>query len=110
MRNLLPMFALIALSMGAVNTYAQRDTVDNEVKVATTETLDSAVANTDFASTDLDDVPATNSRLNADQNDNPMYSNGRIYVVIAVIAVVFIGLAGYLIHLDRKITKLENEK
>ena len=44
------------------------------------------------------------------QNDNPMYSNGKIYVVVAVIAIIFVGLALYLIQLDRKITKLENEK
>jgi len=44
------------------------------------------------------------------QNDNPMYSNGRIYVVVAVIAIIFVGLALYLVQLDRKITKLENEK
>lgn len=44
------------------------------------------------------------------QNDNPMYSNGKIYVVVAVIAIIFVGLALYLVQLDRKITKLENEK
>ena len=44
------------------------------------------------------------------QNDNIMYSEGKIYVVIAVIAIIFIGLAGYLVKLDRSIKKLENEK
>lgn len=44
------------------------------------------------------------------QNDHPMYSNGKIYVVVAVIAIIFVGLALYLAQLDRKITKLENEK
>ncbi|MCH1402113.1 MAG: CcmD family protein [Schleiferiaceae bacterium] len=44
------------------------------------------------------------------QNDNPMYGNGKIYVVVAVIAIIFVGLALYLVQLDRKITKLENEK
>jgi len=44
------------------------------------------------------------------QNGGPMYSNGRIYVVVIVIAIIFIGLALYLFLLDRKITKIENEK
>ncbi len=39
-----------------------------------------------------------------------MYSAGRSYLVVSVIALIFIGIAAYLFHLDRKITKLENEK
>ncbi len=35
--------------------------------------------------------------------------NGKIYVVVIIIAIVFIGLAGYLINLDRKISKLEKK-
>mgnify|MGYP003648404403 CR=1 FL=1 len=35
--------------------------------------------------------------------------NGKIYVVVVIIAIVFIGLAGYLINLDRKISKLEKK-
>ena len=44
------------------------------------------------------------------QSNNFMYSEGKIYVVIAVIAVIFLGLAGYLYRMDRKISALENEK
>jgi CcmD family protein len=44
------------------------------------------------------------------QSKNFMYSEGKIYVVIAVIAVIFLGLAGYLYRMDRKISALENEK
>jgi len=36
-----------------------------------------------------------------------MRSNGKIYVVVAVIIVIVIGLFIYLVNLDRKITKLE---
>lgn len=36
-----------------------------------------------------------------------MRSNGKIYVVVAVIAVIFIGLMGYLYQLDRRVKKLE---
>lgn len=38
-----------------------------------------------------------------------MRSNGKIFVVVGVIALVFIGVVGYLIHLDQKVKKLEKE-
>jgi CcmD family protein len=44
------------------------------------------------------------------QSENLMYSEGKIYVVVAVIAIIFLGLAGYLYRMDRKVTALENEK
>ena len=36
-------------------------------------------------------------------------SSGKIYVVIAVIAVVFVGLAIYLYTIDRRLKKIEKE-
>jgi CcmD family protein len=39
-----------------------------------------------------------------------MRSEGKIYVVIAVILTILLGLIMYVWRLDRKITKLENEK
>lgn len=36
-------------------------------------------------------------------------SSGKIYVVVAVIAVVFVGIAVYLFVIDRKLTKLEGK-
>lgn len=36
-----------------------------------------------------------------------MRSNGKIYVVVAVILTIFTGIVIYLIRLDRKISKLE---
>jgi hypothetical protein len=39
-----------------------------------------------------------------------MRSNGRIYVVVAVIVVILIGLILYLVRLDRKISRIEREK
>ena len=39
-----------------------------------------------------------------------MRSNGRIYVVVAVILVILIGLFLYLLRLDRKISRMEKEK
>jgi uncharacterized membrane protein len=38
-----------------------------------------------------------------------MRSNGRIYVVIAVILTILFGLILYIIRLDRKISKLEKQ-
>jgi len=37
-----------------------------------------------------------------------MRSNGKIYVVVAVLVIILIGLFIYLITLDRKINRLEN--
>lgn len=39
-----------------------------------------------------------------------MRSNGRIYVVIAVVVTILIGLLLYMFRLDRKISKLEKDK
>ena len=36
-----------------------------------------------------------------------MRSNGKIYVVVAVILTIFAGIILYLVRLDRKVTKLE---
>jgi hypothetical protein len=38
-----------------------------------------------------------------------MRSNGRIYVVVAVVLTILIGLILYVLRLDRKISKLEKE-
>lgn len=38
-----------------------------------------------------------------------MRSNGRIYVVVAVVVVILIGLILYLARLDRKISRMEKE-
>ena len=38
-----------------------------------------------------------------------MKSNGKIYVVVAVVLTILLGLFAYVWNLDRKITKLENK-
>jgi len=38
-----------------------------------------------------------------------MRSRGKIFVVVAVIAAVFIGIVLFLVFLERKLTKLENQ-
>lgn len=39
-----------------------------------------------------------------------MRSNGKIYVVLAVILTIFAGIIIYLIRLDKKMSKLEKEQ
>jgi CcmD family protein len=38
-----------------------------------------------------------------------MRANGKIYVVVAVLLIIFFGLIVYLINLDRKVSKLEKK-
>ena len=38
-----------------------------------------------------------------------MRSNGKIYVVVAVVLTILFGLIAYVIRIDRKISKLEKE-
>ncbi len=37
-------------------------------------------------------------------------SSGKIYVVVAVMVVLFLGLASYLFSIDKKITRLEKQQ
>jgi hypothetical protein len=37
-------------------------------------------------------------------------SEGKIYIVIGVLMIIFIGFIFYLIRLDRRVTKMENEE
>ena len=47
------------------------------------------------------------------QNDVEMADTfrqeGKIYVVIGVLLIIFLGIVGYLISLDRRLRKLENK-
>ena len=38
-----------------------------------------------------------------------MRSEGKIYVVVAILTVILVGLIGYLITLDRKVNRLERK-
>lgn len=38
-----------------------------------------------------------------------MHQNGKIYVVVGVLVIIFLGIVGYLISIDRKLFKLEKE-
>ncbi len=37
-------------------------------------------------------------------------SSGKIYVVVGVIAVIFLGIATYLFYMERRLSKLEKEQ
>lgn len=39
-----------------------------------------------------------------------MRSNGKIYVVVVICLVILFGLIGYVLRIDRKLTKLEQQK
>ncbi len=41
--------------------------------------------------------------------DDVLRSSGKIYVVVVVIAVIFIGLAIYLFSMDRRLKKIEKQ-
>lgn len=41
------------------------------------------------------------------ENADLMRSNGKIYVVVAVVVIILLGLFAYVFNLDRKISKLE---
>ncbi len=47
--------------------------------------------------------------LLAQQDMDFMRSMGKMYVVVAVIAVIFVGIVIFLVYLDRKLTKLEDQ-
>ena len=53
---------------------------------------------------------AQNTTTDSAEMADAMRSNGKIYVVVAVIVTIFAGLIIYLVRLDRKINKLEKEK
>ncbi len=46
----------------------------------------------------------------ATSSDFDMRSSGKIYVVIAVLLLIFIGIALYLFSLDKRLKKLEQHK
>jgi CcmD family protein len=48
------------------------------------------------------------------QSDSPemadtMRSEGKIYVVVAIFMIILTGLIGYLVRMDRKLTRLEKK-
>lgn len=54
-------------------------------------------------------APAAFAQEGVPEMADLMRSSGKIWVVVAVLAVIFAGIFAYLIRLDRKITRLERE-
>jgi uncharacterized integral membrane protein len=52
----------------------------------------------------------TNAQNTGKQTTDLMRSNGRIYVVIAVMLTILTGLILYLVRLEKKISRLEKDK
>lgn len=49
-------------------------------------------------------------KLNEPEMADTFRSNGKIYVVVAVILTIFAGIIIYLVRLDRKMSRIEREK
>jgi CcmD family protein len=47
--------------------------------------------------------------LMAQGNRDFMRESGKIYVVVGVIGLIFLGIVSYLVYLERKLTKLEHQ-
>lgn len=41
--------------------------------------------------------------------DDLLYQNGKLYVVVSILVIIFAFLAAYLVRLDKKITELEKK-
>ncbi len=54
-------------------------------------------------------VQAQGGMSQTSQIDNVMRSNGRIFVVVAVMLIILTGLVLYLFRIDRKIGRIERE-
>lgn len=50
------------------------------------------------------------AQTNSPEMADVMRSNGKIYVVVLVLATIFAGIIVYLVSLDRKISKIEKNK
>lgn len=54
-------------------------------------------------------LPAVAQVSNEPQMADLMRSNGKIYVVVAVMMVIFIGIVAYLFYIDKKLKRLEQQ-
>lgn len=60
-------------------------------------------------SQDKIEITAEDYENNTVEMADTMRSNGKIYVVVAVVMVVFAGIIFYMIQTERKITRIERE-
>lgn len=57
----------------------------------------------------LQSVQTFSQQSNSVEMATGLRSSGKIYVVVAVISVIFIGLAAYLFTIDKRLKKIERE-
>ena len=57
----------------------------------------------------LHSVQTFSQESNSVEMATGLRSSGKIYVVVAVISVIFIGLAAYLFTIDKRLKKIERE-
>ncbi len=57
----------------------------------------------------LQSVQTFSQESNSVEMATGLRSSGKIYVVVAVISVIFIGLAAYLFSIDKRLKKIERE-
>lgn len=55
-------------------------------------------------------ISVSSSAQGINEQSDIMRSNGKIYVVMAVVLIILFGLFAYLISVDRKIGKVEKER
>jgi hypothetical protein len=74
--------------------------------MATAQTVPSSLpANTQAVTTAV--VAASTQQASEPDMASALRSNGKIYVVVLVLATIFAGIIVFLVRLDRKISKLE---
>ncbi len=56
-----------------------------------------------------DKIPISDTDYNNNEVEmaDTMRSEGKIYVVVAVVLIILLGLIGYTTHIDRKLSRLE---
>jgi len=54
-------------------------------------------------------VVLTNLHAQADGFDGLMLSNGKLYTVVGVLIIIFLGLMFYLFNTDKKLRSIENQ-
>ena len=89
MQKLRAFFLVVGLLFSSLASFAQEATKAVSDSSQTTKTVVNAVSQPDMA--------------------DALYANGKIYVVVVVLAIIFAAIILFLVVLERKISKLEKE-
>jgi len=52
-------------------------------------------------------ISVISNSLFAQTTENPFYTNGKIYVVVTVLSIIFIGIVIYLVIIDKRLKRTE---